>query len=180
MNIGNSKVFLYIMVLITIINLAFVIAAVIIVRQQNTKPRAGNNEMVERRGGFMARELGFDDNQLQTFHQSRSALREKIRPLRNELHKLNRSLIIEATSENPDTVKCNKLSAQIGNMHTRIKQATYMHIMEVSDIATPEQLENLNDFYLNMFRDDQAFERRGQGKQFRARRGRIQSDDSTE
>jgi Spy/CpxP family protein refolding chaperone len=180
MNSGKSKVFLYIMVLITIINMGFVIAAVVIVRKNNVKSPEDKKEMFERRGRFMASELGFDEHQLEYFHKSRAQLREKIKPLRRELHNLNRTLIIEATSENPDRAKCNDLAQQIGSIHTRIKEATFMHIMEVSDIATPEQVRQLNEFYLSMFSDDHAFERKGPGKQYRARKGRGQLEEKTE
>lgn len=173
MSTDKRRVFLYVMALVTLLNLGFLIAVLLIVTKNDDEPTFIKQELVGRHGRFMESELGFDENQLQTFHQSRMLLREQIMPLRNELRQLNSSLIVEATSENPDIEKCNKLAQQIGELQTEIKQVTVKHIIDVSNIATPDQMQQLKHFYLDMFQDDRPDQRPGQGKQHRMRRSRM-------
>ncbi len=177
MNTDKRRVFLYVMVLITLLNLGFLIAVVIIVNKQDFQASPVKNNLIERRGRFMENELGFDENQLETFHQSRVELRQKVSPLRNELRRLNNLLIVESTSDNPDTAKCSQLTRQIGNLHTEIKQVTTKHIMEVSNIATTDQKLKLQHFYLDVFQYDQPGRRQGKGKQHRFRQSKMPVED---
>lgn len=169
MSTDKRQVFLYVMVLITLLNLGFLIAVVVIVNKHHLQPIPVKQELVGKHGRFMESELGFDENQLESFHQSRLMLREEIKPLRNELRRLNSLLIVEATTENPDTSKCFHLTQQIGDLHSEIKQLTTKHIIEVSNIATPDQMQKLQHFYMEVFQDDQPGRRQGKGKQHRFR-----------
>lgn len=173
MSTNTRRVFLYVMILITLLNLGFLIAVVVIVNKQDLQPLPVKRELTEKRGRFMASELGFNESQLETFHQSRLVLREEIKPLRNELRRLNSLLIVEATSENPDTSKCFQLTEQIGDLHSEIKQVTTKHIIDVSNIATPDQRQKLQQFYMKVFQDDQPGRRQGKGQQHRFRQAEM-------
>ncbi len=157
--IDNKRVFLFIMVLLTLVNIGFVIAVVRMSRVDQTE----NREMPGRGPRFMESEIGFNTEQMEVFRQSRKDFRQQMHPIFMELRELNRQLVVEATSEVPDSANAARLSRMIGDKHREIKEITYRHFEEVSRGASVEQKEKLRQFYFNMFDDGQHM-RKGRGR----------------
>lgn len=147
----SKKLFLVVIILLTVLNLAFVITVGWMLNKHETQEQTSHMGMMEKRDRFMEHEIGFNEKQSKLFHQSRMHFRDRVDPLRQQLFQLNHRMIMEATSANPDTALCQQLCIQIGDIHTLIKQSTYRHMMEVRAISTPEQIKKLNRFYLEMF-----------------------------
>ncbi len=118
-----------------------------------------------RHGRFMKEEIGFTEAQMDNFKNSRSQLREIVRPIHIELRNLNHELINESISNKPDTAKCDSLIKMIGEKNIELKRAISRHLIQVSSTATPDQKEKLKEFYLGMFSNAPMGE--GQGRQFR-------------
>lgn len=176
------KIFLIAIIFLTLVNLGFAISYFIIHRQHRLEavyPRERfmekGSRMMERGGRFMEKEIGFDEVQMKNFQNLREEFRTQISPLHKELRTLNSSLIMEATSNKPDTLECTRISRQIGDLHTEIKIITYLHMMQVAKIATPEQMKKLDAFYLEMFSAEPGQRRNHEGGQFRHRHGQRDS-----
>lgn len=157
------------MIVLTLVNIGFVTTVITIWKKQRDNI-ANQQNLTERHAGFMLREIGFDEEQLNNFKQSRNELKEFIRPINMELRKLNNELIKEAVSDHPDTARCNQLSKLIGIRNGELRQAISAHLIQVSKSATPDQREELRKFYLDMFRAGPMDQR--PGRQFRYRGGR--------
>lgn len=177
------KIFLIAIIFLTLINLGFAISYFVIHRQHNIQSAytrehhmGRGSRFMERGGRFMEKEIGFDKAQMKSFQHLREEFRTQISPLQKELRTLNSSLIMEATSDNPDTLECSRISRQIGDLHTEIKVITYLHMMQVAKIATPDQVKKLDAFYLEMFSSEPGQRRKHEGGQYRHRHG--QSDSS--
>ena len=99
---------------------------------------------------FMMREIGFDEDQWQLVGESKRTMRSEVSPLLLELRQLNVDLADEVMQENPDTVKLNTLCTQIGSLNARMKLETTHHMLDIKQIASPEQNEKLKDFYREM------------------------------
>jgi hypothetical protein len=147
------------MLLLTLVNIGFVIAVVRMSRVDQTE----NREMPRRGPRFMESEIGFNTEQMEAFRQSRKEFRQQMHPIFMELRELNRQLVVEATSEKPDSANAARLSRTIGDKHREIKEITYRHFEEVSRGASAEQKEKLRQFYFNMFDDGQHM-RKGRGR----------------
>lgn len=148
----SKKLFLAIILFLTLINLGFVIT-VLLVHHQERSEHFNVQKVNERRGRLLEKELGFNQNQIQSFHAARDEFRKKTEPLKSELRQLNRDLIVEATSVKPDTAKCNRISLRIGEVHTQIKHMTYIHLINVSKIATPQQSGKMSEFFLKILNE---------------------------
>ena len=99
---------------------------------------------------FMMREIGFDEDQWQLVGESKRTMRSAVSPLLQKLRQLNVDLADEVMQENPDTIKLNRLCAEIGNLHAQMKLGTMHHMLDIKHIASPEQNEKLKDFYREM------------------------------
>lgn len=169
------KIFLIVIIILTLVNLGFAISFYVIHRQHRSEAINPREHLMERGGRFMEKEIGFDEAQLLTFQNLRSEFRERVTPLQKELRSLNSSLIMEATSDNPDTVECTRISRQIGDLHTEIKVITYQHMMQVAKIATPDQMKKLDAFYHGMFNGEAGQRWNNESRQFRHRHGKPNS-----
>ena len=170
------KIFLIAIIILTLINLGFAISFYVIQKQHRPDKYAPREGVMERGGRFMEKEIGFDEAQMQEFEFLRREFRAQLTPLHQELRNLNGTLIEEATSENPDTLKCKRISREIGDIHTEIKLVTYRHMMQVAKIASDEQMNKLDAFYLRVFHNDGNQPWKHRDGQFRHRHGR--NDDS--
>lgn len=169
------RVFLIAIIFLTLVNFGFAISYYVAHRQHRAQSEHPRERFMERRGRFMEKEIGFDEAQMRTFQNLRSEFREQISPLQMELRTLNSSLIMEATSANPDTIECTRISRQIGDLHTEIKVVTYLHMMQVAKIASPEQMKKLDAFYLEMFSAEPGQRRKHVGGQYKHRHGQRDS-----
>lgn len=174
----RSRIWLFVIIALTIINLAAVVTVEYNVRKYHHAPpddfpaigEPGQDTLNKSvRPGFLFRELGFDGDQREAFHESRMAFREKAMPLFAEIRKLNNELAGEITLENPDTLKLQAISRQIGAIHVSLKLLTINHMREVKSIATPEQQEKLGLFYRDLLSRDSGPP--GKGMQHRYRHG---------
>ncbi len=169
------KIFLITIIFLTLVNLGFAISYFVIHRQHNAQSTYPRERHLGRGGRFMEKEIGFDEAQMRVFQNLRREFREQVSPFQKELRELNNSLIREATSANPDTVVCTRISREIGDLHTEIKVITYLHMMQVAKIATPNQMKKLDAFYLEMFSAEPGQRRKHEGGQYRHRHGQRDS-----
>lgn len=156
----NKRLFLAIIVIFTLVNLAFVITVFYKVNDMRSDRNYRRDRDHRNSSTFMAKEIGFTEQQLEVFEKARKSFREKAGPLHKKLGDLNKQLITEVTSKNPDTVKCRQLSDQIGKVHYQFKMVSFNHFLEVRSIAKPSQIDKLNHFYREMFLDNNRYDRR--------------------
>lgn len=169
---NNQKILLFALVILTLINLGFVIS-VFVIRQDIDESRDLPRRGYQRH--FMITEIGFDEEQMTRFQEFRHEYRETTVPIHRKIRKLNHELVMVSTAAKPDTAYCGELSRQIGDLHAELKMLTSMHLMKVRSIARPEQLEKLSEMYLGIFNaDDQGNgPGNGMGRQHRHGRNRL-------
>jgi len=167
-SLDSKKVFIAVIVILTLINMGFVMSVILMQRQSKASIDGLPTKIVESPGHFMMNEVGFSEEQLKVFQTSRQEFRNKMEPLHMELRDLKHQLVTEATSQHPDTSICNMLSEKIGMVHAELNRETSMHLMKVRNIATPEQSLKLKEFYIHMFNAGPE-EGQGRGRQYRHR-----------
>lgn len=167
-SLDNKRIFLAIIIILTLINMGFVASVFLMQRQSKARIDGYPRGIIERPGHFMKNEVGFSEEQMNVFHSSRQEFRAQMEPLHRQLRELKQQLVAEATSENPDTARCYMISEKIGQINAELNRETSLHLMKVSTIATPEQSDKLKEFYIHMFNSGSG-EDQGRGRQFRHR-----------
>jgi Spy/CpxP family protein refolding chaperone len=112
--------------------------------------------------------LGFDNEQRQRFNELEHSYRTELAGLMHEMHEIEAEILMELSKEQPNRKALEKYAAETGIVQTGIKQLTIDHFLNIKEICSPEQAENLSSLFNEMQR---GF---GQGKGHGRRPGRGQ------
>lgn len=152
----QKRIIALLVIVITLVNLGALATVLYKLRQVEKFHEAG---MVETRienlprntaPAFMMREIGFDRAQQLLMDESKRNLRREVSPLLAELRQLNADLADEVMQEETDTVRLKELCEDIGSLHAQMKLETMHHLLDIKQIASPEQNERLKSFYREM------------------------------
>lgn len=116
---------------------------------------------------FLIDEMGFNEAQRSAFMESKKQFKAEAKPLFWEIRQLNTRLIEEIVKESPDQSRLDEISAQTGTLHSKVKQLTIKHLLEVKAIATPQQQEKLVFFYRDLLSRESGQAGKGMGNQYR-------------
>lgn len=177
---NRLRIFLIIMVILTLVNLAAVITVMVNVKRAGlrqatlyqTEQGVLPGEPGFRGTGFLMDELGFDSLQREAFINSRQNFRIKAHPLFTRIRQLNNEALHEILQATPDTNRLALINSRIGGLHAQVKNLTVKHLLEVKSIATPDQQEKLKFFYRELLSRDSGPKGNGKGPQHRHRGGR--------
>ncbi len=177
---NRLRIFLIIMVILTLVNLAAVITVMVNMKQAALRqPAADQTEEGVLPGdpgfrgtGFLMDELGFDSLQQEAFLDSRRNFRSKAHPVFTRIRQLNNEALQELLLESPDTARLGRINADIGDLQAHVKNLTVQHLIEVKSIATPDQQDKLVFFYRELLSRDSGPGGKGKGPQHRHRNGR--------
>lgn len=177
---NRLRIFLIIMVILTLVNLAAVITVMVNMKQAALRqPAADQTEEGVLPGdpgfrgtGFLMDELGFDSLQQEAFLDSRRNFRSKAHPVFTRIRQLNNEALQELLLESPDTAHLGRINADIGDLQAHVKNLTVQHLIDVKSIATPDQQDKLVFFYRELLSRDSGPGGKGKGPQHRHRNGR--------
>lgn len=103
---------------------------------------------------YMMRQMDFDQNQRDQIRQTQQTFRKSIRPLIQQINDLNARLLGELEQEKVDTLEINELCHEIGDLKAQMKVQTMFHLMDIRELARPEQQEQLYPFYREILTHD--------------------------
>lgn len=173
---NRNRLILIIVGILTIINIAVLATMWVHVKrfhaQEGTPPpflSKGVRDSAASSPGraFIIDELGFNETQQSAFHVSKQQFKADAKPLFAEIRQLNIRLIEEIVKESPDQSRLDEISALTGTLHSKVKQLTIKHLLEVKAIATPQQQEKLVFFYRDLLSRESGQTGKGMGNQYR-------------
>lgn len=97
-------------------------------------------------------QVDFNDAQRQQLNNSMAKHRQKIDLYTDSIRAIRERMMEEITEEQPDTTMILQRSKKIGQYHQQIYRQTMVHFMEIRNIATSEQQNQLDDFFENVAR----------------------------
>lgn len=97
-------------------------------------------------GHYLGQEFNFNTAQQETLQSLSSEHRLKMSPLRDSIQVCRRAMIEEITNDQPDKDFMTTCATKIGKYHTQMNQRTINHFMEIKQLATPEQKQDINRF----------------------------------
>lgn len=107
-------------------------------------------------GREIIRVMGFTQEQKDQFHSMNGPFRESVRSINLALDENRSNLFAELKKRAVDTVKCNYISAEIGNLHKALKVKTYRFYLDVKKICTPQQQLRLNEMFSPIFSEEKG------------------------
>lgn len=108
-----------------------------------------------REGMFLRDELRLNENQYTTFRSSRDAFQKKAVRIGNDIQKKKIQLLDEMTKTQPDPDKIKKTGEEIGQLHSKMLEATSAYYDEIRKICNPEQKMLLDDFFTRVINGEE-------------------------
>jgi Spy/CpxP family protein refolding chaperone len=115
------------------------------------------------KGPWFMKQMNLTDSQSEEFHQHTVWFRQNAKQLADEMATYREEMMTEMSATNPDTIKLNALSQQIGNNHAKLKQLSYQYFLKLKSACPPDQIEPLKQSFRHLMHHD-GENRSGRGK----------------
>jgi hypothetical protein len=116
--------------------------------QLNNTVNTGGNPI---NGKFFRQTLGFNNEQMEKFREINHAFRPLTFQYTITIDSLKNEMFTEMKQENPDTVKLNFQSAEIGRLHGLLKYETYKFYLDLKKICSGSQQRELEKAFQPLF-----------------------------
>jgi len=122
---------------------------------------------------FMER-LSMTQEQMQEFGRFNMGFRQNARLINEDLLRCRAEMLEELERDKPDTSRLGMLSDSIGTLHADLKHYTYKYYLNLKEISTPEQENELNYMFREAFLNDYPMGEAGGRQQMMGRRRGFQ------
>jgi hypothetical protein len=124
-------------------------------------------------GRYFRQQLDFDNSQMDVFRGANQKFRRSASDFIISIERQKELLFAELQSAEPDRENIVTISAQIGSMHARLKEATAEFYMTLSAVCDAQQKESMKTIFTPLFRQTPNIgASRGQGHEQRHGYGR--------
>lgn len=107
-------------------------------------------------GRYFHDRLNLSSEQISEFQKFNPGFRKEAREINRKLMELRNSMLNEMAQEESDTNILNSLSDSIGICHSQLKKITYGYYLNLKNICTNSQQEQLEELFAETFSiDDQ-------------------------
>lgn len=106
----------------------------------------------DRRSAYIAKKLGFTEDQKDTYDSLNVNHRQETRALQQKVDDKRREMFRLTQSKNASIEKADSLTSEIGLLVSDIEFRTYEHISNVRALCTPEQLVRLDSLVQRMIK----------------------------
>lgn len=109
--------------------------------------------------------LGMTAQQMTSFKAFSTDFRQHARTINQNLIQCRISMLDEMEQEQPDLVKLENLSDSIGSLHASLKHYTYGYYLDIREISSEDQTQELNNMFEEFFINDYRMGPQGGGRQ---------------
>ncbi len=109
----------------------------------------------ERRTRFFREQLNLRHNQMETFRNLNRTFNHTAWTITHQLDLLRIEMVAELGKQNPDEIKLDSISNEIGHLHTRLKKETIAYYMSMRDECDESQRKKLNEIFMSMLKQNE-------------------------
>jgi hypothetical protein len=169
MNKNTSRILIYAVIFLAVLNVATFISIGINIRNSNKElPQASSVEIKTAQnfnGRYFRDQLQLSPKQMDQFRVINDQFRFNARRINNELIILRAKMMDEMKQASADTVKLSLQSDSIGILHADLKKFTYEYYMGIKGICFEKQIPELDNIFEQFFKSSEHYHGRGQGNQ---------------
>lgn len=103
---------------------------------------------------FLKDELKLNEEQFQIFREAGKKYFRQNREIAQKLDDKRLEFINELTSNQPDDIKLDKISREIGELHYELKKNTIDHYFDLKKICNPEQQKTMDKLFMQMIQKE--------------------------
>lgn len=162
MKMSKINILWLVIILLIVLN----VTTVITVLYNNNKQKDEQEAIITERNapkinGRYFRNLGFNAEQMKVFRTNNRTFRSCSNIIIDSINTLKSAMFHELQSANPDTVKINRISEQIGHLHKGLKQATArFYINLYNTCCNAEQKEQMKEVFAPLFYTEHKWNKR--------------------
>jgi len=144
----SKKLFLFVLIVLTVINLSATIT-ILYERWSRKPPPFAADEFDPALGERMRKRLDLTPRQMKEIRESLAEHRQNIWPIVNEYDSLRRILLKEISADSPHVEKIDNIVLAMGELQNRIQLETIHHILRGRDFLDLQQREHLHKMFLD-------------------------------
>lgn len=110
----------------------------------------------QRRTRFFREQLNLRPGQMDVFRKLNRNFNQSAWRITTALERLRIEMIQELASRNPDREKLDKITREIGFLHTELKNLTIEYYMGMKQASDPEQQKRLNEIFMLVLKKNEA------------------------
>ncbi len=95
--------------------------------------------------GFIRDKLNLTDEQVEKLNAMQEELQPEIKPLREELHRIGKEMLLTWRESDPDTIRAESLRLHLINVQREMDEHLFTYLKGVHNVLTQEQREKLFD-----------------------------------
>ena len=154
--ITKTRLLTYAVILLAVMNIATFATIWYHVRQsKQEQPVTANGQLEGDAQAYSDRyfrdRLGFTSLQMDAFKSFSTDFRQQARSINQELIECRIGMLNEMRRDEPDLSRLDILSDSIGTLHTRLKHYTYGYYLDIKEICSVDQTQELNSMFEEFF-----------------------------
>ena len=155
------RILFWLIIILLIVNISAITTIFLSIDIRNKKdarPFYQRPELHRHRDGrFFEKSLGLSEEQHLQFKAAKHKFFSEAKKIAGQMHNKRVEFISELASDVPDTLKLQDIAEEIGMLHSKLKYQTYKHYLEMKNICTKEQQEELTRIFKSMLYNEDAF-----------------------
>jgi Spy/CpxP family protein refolding chaperone len=154
----NIKILRWLIFLLLLMNMVTI--GTIVYHQYQEKKMAGDIRISTPsgtnllNGRYCRQELGFTAEQMDEFRSINQQFRPATMELTWRIDSLKEEMYDQLTGPAADTASLNRLSAEIGELHGRLKYETYRFYIQLKEISNKDQQVKLANAFKPLFKNE--------------------------
>ncbi len=173
MNKNTSRILIYAVIFLAVLNVATFISIGIHVYQSKTELPQASSEAIKTtqnfNGKYFKDQLKLSPDQMNQFRVINEKFRSNARRINNELNILRAEMLDKMKITSDETNELIAIADSVGSLHSELKKYTYQYYLDIKSICTEKQTNELNKIFESFFAGNETHKGRGdqrQGKGF--------------
>ncbi len=154
MNKTSSKILIYAVIFLAVLNIATFVTIGYHIYQSNTQTsRLVNkrNNTPSYNGRYFRDRLQLNSKQMNSFRNINAEFRTHARNINSRLNDIRKEMLTEMSKNTVDTMKLNALSDSVGQLHKSLKISSYHYYLGIKKICNQNQTIELNNIFKEFF-----------------------------
>jgi hypothetical protein len=104
-------------------------------------------------GRYFRQQLGFNDEQMKVFREANQHFQPLAQDIVQRLDTLRNEAFVLLNTSDPDKQRLQDISAEIGTLHAKLKNATNSYYLSLRAVCSPQQAQKLQQAFIPLFQD---------------------------
>lgn len=146
----RNRLLIWAVMILLAVNVATIVSALSYSGRIRGESAARSEAVADARVMFFREILQLTERQGREFIQLNRTFNQRAGRMAGRLEVLRRGMIEELAKPEPDMKKVESITAEIGTIHTNLKQETADYYLGLKGLCTPEQQERLKELFMVM------------------------------